>query len=222
MSISRVTLQANPGAQLQWEFSWAWEKGKKKIYIKSFRTRRYPRKFQILNESETHHSFTSWILWQIGASLKKIESLISTLKKVLNHPPHSYLDQEYRNLNRDSKPRYIWPSNPILIIHFIIGNKKDRLIFILFFVLFCFTVFCQSVHKIFMLTALKFPYIPFLPQNISHLFCHFALVFFFFSSCLYQYINCFALHANNLELFKLNYTRAFGFIALLSVNDSYR
>ena len=29
------------------------------------------------------------------------------VKKVLNHPPHSYLDQEYRNLNRDSKPRYI-------------------------------------------------------------------------------------------------------------------
>lgn len=73
-----------------------------------------------------------------------------------------------------------------------------------------------------MLTALKFPYIPFLPQNISHLFCHFALVFFFFSSCLYQYISCSALHANNLELFKLNYTRTFGFIALLSVDDSYR
>lgn len=34
MSISRVTLQANPGAQLQWEFSWAWEKEKqKKIYF---------------------------------------------------------------------------------------------------------------------------------------------------------------------------------------------
>ena len=32
MSISRVTLQANPGAQLQWEFSWAWEKGKKKRF----------------------------------------------------------------------------------------------------------------------------------------------------------------------------------------------
>ena len=191
MSISRVTLQANPGAQLQWEFSWAWEKEKqKKIYIRSFRTRRYPHKFRILNESETHPSFTSWILWQIGASLKKIKSLISTLKKVLNHPLHSYLDQEYRNLSRDFKPRYIWQSSPIVIIHFITGNKKDRLNF-LFYSSFCivllfFAISFKNLHNIFMLTTLKFSYIPFLPQNISHLFCRFALVF---ASVLPVYIN---------------------------------
>ena len=111
------------------------------------------------------------------------------VKKVLNHPPHSYLDQEYRNLSRDFKPRYIWPSSPILIIHFITGNKKDRLNF-LFYSSFCvvllfFVISYKNLHNIFMLTTLKFSYI-FLPQNISHLFCRFAWVF---ASFLPVYIN---------------------------------